>query len=118
MDTPRLESIGESIEKLEVAGVRIHITELDLSVLPPAYGHRGADINTRFELQDELNPYRDALPEEMALRQAERYRAIFKIFESHKSAVARVTFRGIYDGDSWKNGFPVRAAPIIRCCST
>ncbi len=108
IDGPLLDEIKDSIEKLAAAKVKVHITELDLSVLPVAYGYMGADINTRYELQDELNPYRDGLPDAVAQKQAERYRAIFDIFESHKRDVERVTFWGIGDGDSWKNGFPVR----------
>ncbi len=108
VEDPSLESIEESIEKLASAKVKVDITELDLSVLPLAFGYTGADINQRFELQDELNPYRDGLPDDVAEKQAQRYRAIFDIFESHKSDVERVTFWGICDGDSWKNGFPVR----------
>lgn len=108
VDNPSLERIEESIEKLAAAKVKIHVTELDLSVLPMAYGYTGADISTRFELQDELNPYRDGLPDEIAEQQAERYRAVFDIFKSNKRDVERVTFWGICDGDSWKNGFPVR----------
>lgn len=108
LESPRLEEIEESIEKLAAAKVKVHITELDLSVLPMAHGYTGADINQRYELQDELNPYRESLPDEVAVQQAERYRDIFDIFESHKRDVERVTFWGICDGDSWKNGFPVR----------
>lgn len=108
LEAPSLEQIEESIEKLVAAKVKVHITELDLSVLPVAYGHTGADINTRYELQDELNPYRDGLPDEVAQMQAEHYRAIFDIFKLHKRDVERVTLWGISDGDSWKNGFPVR----------
>ncbi len=108
LENPSLESIEESIEKLAAAKVRVHITELDLSVLPMAYGYMGADISTNYELRDELNPYRDGLPDDVAQKQAERYSAIFEIFESHKRDVERVTFWGICDGDSWKNNFPVR----------
>ncbi len=108
VEGPTPEEIKEAIEKLAAAKVKVHITELDLSVLPLAYGYTGADISKRYELQDELNPYREAIPIDVAQKQAERYRAIFDIFESHKRDVERVTFWGICDGDSWKNGFPVR----------
>ena len=108
LETPSLEEIEDSIEKLAAAKVKVHITELDLSVLPLAYGYTGADISQRYELQDELNPYRDAIPKEVLEQQAKRYRDIFDIFESHRRDVERVTFWGICDGDSWKNGFPVR----------
>ncbi len=108
MEEPALERIEEAVEAFASAKVKVHITELDLNVLPMAYGYTGADINQRFELQDELNPYRDGIPAEVLEEQAQRYRAIFNILESHRQDVERVTFWGICDGDSWKNGFPVR----------
>ncbi|MBN2163361.1 MAG: endo-1,4-beta-xylanase [Pontiellaceae bacterium] len=108
MESPGLDEIEESIEKLAAAKVKVHITELDLSVLPMAYGYTGADINTRYELQDELNPYKEGIPQEVLEQQAARYRAFFDIFRSHRRDIERVTFWGICDEDSWKNGFPVR----------
>lgn len=108
LESPSLERIEEAIEKLAAAKVKIHITELDVSVLPLAYGYTGADVSTRYELQDELNPYRDGVPDEVLEQQAERYCAIFEIFESNRRDVERVTLWGICDGDSWKNDFPVR----------
>lgn len=108
VDGPDTNEIAEAIEKLAEAKVKVHISELDLSVLPPAYGYMGADINQRDDLQDELNPYRDGLPDEVAQKQAERYRAIFEVFKAHSRAIERVTFWGLCDGDSWENNFPVR----------
>ena len=108
VDSPSLNQIEASIETLADAGVQVHITELDMSVLPSAWGHTDADISTNYELQDKLNPYTDGLPEEMAEKQAERYKAVFDLFEDHRRDLGRVTFWGISDGDSWKNNFPMR----------
>ena len=107
VDSPSLGQIEESIEKLAAAKVQVHITELDLSVLPSAYGYTGADIAKRFELKDELNPYKEGAPADVLKKQAERYRAIFDLFKSHRRDIERITFWGISDGDSWKNNFPV-----------
>ena len=108
VDSPSLNQIEASIETLTDAGVKVHITELDMSVLPSAWGYTDADVNTSYELQDKLNPYQDGLPEDMAEKQAERYRAVFELFEKHRRDIERVTFWGISDGDSWKNNFPMR----------
>ena len=32
----------------------------------------------------------------------------FNLFEKHADIVDRVTAWGVSDGDSWKNGFPIR----------
>lgn len=108
VDRPSVEEIDYAIQTLSDERVRVHITELDLDVLPRAYGYMGADVNTQFELRDELDPYRDGVPDEVLIRQAERYREIFDLFLKHKRTIERVTFWGISDGDSWKNDFPVR----------
>jgi len=108
VDSPSLDEIEEAIEELADAKVKVHITELDVSVLPMAFGYSGADISTRYELQDELNPYRDGVPDEVLEKQAERYEDIFEIFDSNKRDIERVTFWGVGDGDSWKNDFPVK----------
>lgn len=108
LDTPSLEEIDRAIEKLAEAKVKVHITELDLSVLPTAWGYTGADISVQYDLQDELNPYPDGLPDDVAEKQAKRYRAVFDVLKSRKRDVERVTLWGLCDGDSWKNNFPVR----------
>ncbi len=38
---------------------------------------------------------------------AQRYADIFKLFVKHRDKIDRVTFWGIYDGQSWRNGWPV-----------
>jgi len=37
----------------------VHITELDVDVLPAAFEYMGAETSTSFECSDELNPYPD-----------------------------------------------------------
>lgn len=108
VDVPEIEQIKNAINELGSARVKVHITELDVSILPRAYGYMGADINQRFELQDELNPYRDGAPVDMLEKQADRYKELFRLFDSESKYVERVTLWGICDGDSWKNHFPVR----------
>jgi endo-1,4-beta-xylanase len=38
---------------------------------------------------------------------ADRYEQIFRILLRYRERVERVTFWGLHDGMSWKNGFPV-----------
>jgi len=52
----------------------------------------------------------------------QRYEDIFKLLVSYKDDIERVTFWGVHDGYSWKNGFPVRGItnyPLLfnRDCS-
>ena len=89
-------------------GLEVYITELDVSVIPfPDPENWGADISLNMELNAKYNPFPDGLPDEMAQKQAQQYKALFQVMLDHKDAVGRVTFWGINDGHSWKNGWPM-----------
>ena len=90
-------------------GLEVYITELDVSVIPfPDPENWGADISLNMELNAQYNPYPDGLPDDMAQKQAKQYKALFQVLLDHKDAVGRVTFWGINDGHSWKNGWPMQ----------
>ncbi len=89
-------------------GVKLMITELDISVLPSALSHRGADVTQNVKLRKELDPYADGLPPEVERRLTDRYREVFRLFVKHANKLDRVTFWGVHDGHSWLNGWPVR----------
>ena len=38
---------------------------------------------------------------------ADRYAELFEIFYRKRDKIDRVTFWGVHDGMSWKNGYPV-----------
>lgn len=98
----------KSIETFASLGVKVMITELDLSVLPfPRAGFSGAAVETNFEYKNELNPYTDGLPEEKAKEQSDFFCKLFDIYLRHQKDISRVTFWGLTDADSWKNGWPV-----------
>ena len=89
-------------------GLEVYITELDVSVIPfPDPENWGADISLNMELNSKYNPYPDGLPDDMAQKQARQYKSLFQVMLDHKDAVGRVTFWGINDGHSWKNGWPM-----------
>ena len=108
LDFPKLEDAEASIVAFAEAGVRVHITELDVDVLPRSPDMFGADLNKRAQLSPENNPYTAGLPAEMQEKLARRYAEIFALFVKHADKIDRVTFWGVTDGDSWLNGFPVR----------
>jgi endo-1,4-beta-xylanase len=106
LDYPDLEEWERSIIAYEDLGLEVHVTELDVDVLPSPY-EMSAEISNRFEYSRENDPWPDGLTEEMQQRLADRYEQIFRILLRHK-AVRRVTFWGLHDGISWKNDFPIR----------
>lgn len=96
-----------SIIAYAAEGVKVMVTELDLSVLPWPIGNYGAAVETSFEYQKEMNPYVDSLPTEKAMEQADFFVKLFDIYLRHAEDIDRVTFWGVADGDSWKNGWPM-----------
>lgn len=117
LDHPPLEQLNDSIEAFAALGVKVMITELDVSVLPfPNPNQMGADLSIDLELQDELNPYVDGLPADVRIAQDNRYRDLFAVFLRHRDAIDRVTFWNLTDGTSWKNNWPMRGRtdyPVI-----
>lgn len=110
LETLDLMEVEEAIKEFAGLGLKVMITELDLSVLPARY--QGADV-ARTERPNEeqraaMNPYTQGLPDAVAQKQAERYRQAFAMFLRHQDVIGRVTFWGTDDGHSWLNNFPVR----------
>lgn len=108
LNYPDLSEFEASIAAYAAEGMRVHITELDLDVLPVAWQHTGAEISTKFKYADDLNPYPDGLPAAVEQQLSDRYVECFKIFLKYREHIERVTFWGTGDGESWKNDFPIR----------
>ena len=108
MDLPSIEQVDAAITAFSKLGLKVMITELDVDVLPLAFQYMGADVTLSAELQPKLNPYAKGLPESIQLALAQRYAGLFTVFLKHRGVLARVTFWGVTDGDSWLNNWPVK----------
>jgi len=108
LNRPTLEEIEKSILTISKAGVKVVITELDISVLPNPQRNTSANITDVTQNAAEINPYTNGLPDSVQDALANRYKAIFELFNKHKDKIGRVTFWGVQDGNSWKNNFPAR----------
>ena len=108
LNYPSIEEIEEAIELFAETGVKVMFTELDISVLPSPWRMPTADVNVRFSNNETMNPYTDGLPDSVQNQLADRYARIFSLFKKHEDKISRVTFWGLHDGVSWKNGFPIR----------
>ena len=93
---PSVEAIREAIELYSSLGVKVHITELDISV---------------YTWDDRANRYPTGLPESVQEQQAARYGDIFRLFKEYADVIERVTWWGVKDSHSWKNNFPVPRRP-------
>jgi endo-1,4-beta-xylanase len=106
---PDLQEVENSIIAFAEAGVKVHVTELDVSVIPfPQGAEAGADVNQNFALQEKLNPYRHGISEEASAQLSQMYTDLFRIFIRHQDVIERVTFWGTDDGMSWRNNWPMQ----------
>jgi len=108
LDWPTVEQEDETISAFATAGVKVSITEFDITVLPNGGGQQTADVNLRIQQNAALNPYANGLPDSVQQELAKRYADLFGVFMKHPGEVERVTFWGVTDGDSWLNDWPVR----------
>lgn len=113
LNYPAREDIEAAIEAYSSLGVKVMITELDVDVLPlTREGQIIGDVmhHPQFQLpefKEYLDPYREELPAEVQQQLTDRYEELFSIFYQHRDNIGRVTFWGVHDGMSWKNGYPV-----------
>ncbi len=105
---PDLAEYEKSLQAIAGEGLPVHVTELDIDVLPRASSYTGAEISTNIELRESLNPWKTGLPPEVDAQLTARYRQVFELFLKYRDSIARVSTWGTHDGESWKNNFPVR----------
>ena len=108
LQEPSLEDIENSIVAYADLGLKVSITELDITVLPNPWDLEGAEIDQNFEGNAFMNPYSEELPDSVQVELAKRYESIFKLFVKHKEKIERVTFWGLNDGVSWLNNWPIK----------
>jgi len=108
LDWPSAEQEDVAISAFAALGVKVAITELDMTVLPNAGAQPSADINLKVQQQAALNPYSKGLPDAVQQALAARYAALFGVYAKHSDTVERVTFWGVTDGDSWLNDWPAQ----------
>ncbi len=108
MESPSLEEYEAAIRAYASAGVKVMITEFDLSALPSPRRNVGANISEVEAYRQEVNPYQDGLPDSVYTAWNDRMMGFFDLFLRNSDKISRVTLWGVSDGDSWKNDFPMR----------
>jgi endo-1,4-beta-xylanase len=113
LNYPKNEYIEAAIDTFASLGVKVMITELDVDVLPltkegqiigSVMAHEQFQLE---EFEEFLDPYSEGLPPDIQQALSNRYAELFDIFYRKKDKIDRVTFWGVHDGMSWKNGYPV-----------
>ncbi len=106
MNYPDLSEFEKSIEAFASTGAKVMITEWDMSALPEV--NRTSNIADTVAFRKALNPYPVSLPDSVSEKWNKRMSEFMDLFVKHSDVITRVTAWGVSDGDSWKNGFPVR----------
>src|SRR5574344_2482384 len=93
--SPSADEIKQSIDYFAELGVKVLVTEMDMSC---------------YKWEDK-SPFMNKTAHDEAMTiQADRYKEIFTVYANEAKAgkLDMVVLWGIDDGNSWKNGFPVR----------
>lgn len=106
MEYPDINEFEQSIVAFAGTGVKVMVTEWDMSALPTV--KQSANISDTVAYQKMLNPYPETLPDSVSKAWNNRMKQFFGLFEKHADVISRVTAWGVSDSDSWKNDFPVK----------
>lgn len=92
INDPSEEALITSIRKFSSLGLKVQITELDISV----YTGKEKNVNDA------------GFTPERQQKQAEQYARVFKVFRDYKEYITGVTFWNVSDKYSWLDNFPVK----------
>ncbi|MFL6554913.1 MAG: endo-1,4-beta-xylanase [Bacillus sp. (in: firmicutes)] len=92
LTNPSLDEIRAAIERYASLGLKLQLTELDVSVF--AFEDKRTDL---IEPTSEMNEL-----------QSQRYQQLFELLREYRDVVTAVTFWGAADDYTWLNDFPVR----------
>jgi len=98
VNEPTAGQLDSTIKMFAKLGLKLQITELDISVYPKEHNARqklSQDTDTSFSAEKES-------------RQSEVYKMCFDAFRKYRGVISGVTFWNISDRHSWLDNFPVR----------
>ena len=98
INEPSEQQLDSTISRFAQSGLKVQITELDISVYPKEHNARDR----------KLSDYDTTFTPEKQKKQIEIYKMCFKIFRKYKNVLTGVTFWNISDRHSWLDNFPVR----------
>ncbi len=107
LNYPEVSDFEKSIKAFASLGVNVMITELDISIIPSPFEIEGADVASRFEYKESMDPYKYGMPDSVEVVFNKRYMDFFNLFLKHEDKISRVTLWGVNDGQSWRNNWPI-----------
>ncbi|WP_242696161.1 endo-1,4-beta-xylanase [Longitalea luteola] len=93
---PSEDELRTAIERYSSLGLKVQVTELDVSVYP-------WEKNRRAKRPGE----NDSFTAEREQQQLEQYKKLFRIFRDYKNVITGVTFWGVSDRRTWLDEYPV-----------
>lgn len=105
LEFPKSSEFEKSIEAFSSQGVKVMITEFDMTILPSV--NFGANVSDKFKYTDAMDPYRNGLTPAVMNLWNERIAEFFDLFFKHRDKISRVTLWGVADSDSWRNDWPI-----------
>ena len=98
INEPSKGQLDSTLKKFSDLGLKIQVTELDISVYPKEHNARERkpeDADTVFNAEKEN-------------KQIEEYKMCFELFRKYRNVISGVTFWNVSDRHSWLDNFPVR----------
>jgi endo-1,4-beta-xylanase len=98
INEPSASQLESTLSRFSTLGLKMQITELDISVYPKEHDARErkpSDYDTVFTADKEK-------------KQIEVYKMCFELFRKYRAHISGVTFWNISDRHSWLDNFPVR----------
>ena len=93
---PDQKDLIETIKKFSSLGLKIQITELDVSIYPWEKNQRALREGEKGVFTPELEQ-----------KQADKYAMVFKVFRRYRKVITGVTFWNIADNNTWLDRYPV-----------
>lgn len=93
---PSEKDLEATIKKFSSLGLKVQVTELDISIYP-------WEKNRRAMRPGESAAYTPELEQ----KQTDKYAEVFKIFRKYRNVMTGVTFWNISDKHTWLDGYPV-----------
>jgi endo-1,4-beta-xylanase len=94
---PEEKELRDALESYSKLGVKVQITELDVSIYPWEKSPRKIKEGE----SDKLTP-------ELERRQAEFYKMAFRLLRDYKESITAVTFWNVSDRKTWLDSYPVQ----------
>ena len=91
LKNPERAELEKTITLFASLGLKVQITELDISV----YGGK-------------TDPAIQSLTDDLEQKQAAQYKMVFEVFRKYKDVITGVTFWNLSDKSSWLDNFPVK----------